>query len=68
MATATANRRNAGGNRGEGQRANAPAARRQDPFTDMVEYVDEYARREPMQVALWCLGIGFVLGWKLKPW
>lgn len=28
----------------------------------------EYARSNPETVALWCVGIGFVLGWKLKPW
>jgi hypothetical protein len=28
----------------------------------------EYARERPEVVALWCLGVGFVLGWKLKPW
>lgn len=27
-----------------------------------------YARERPGVVALWCLGLGFVLGWKLKPW
>ncbi len=35
---------------------------------DLVEYVTEYARENPGTVALWCLGIGFVLGWKMKPW
>lgn len=34
------------------------------PCRDMTEYV----REKPGVVALWCLGIGFVLGWKLKPW
>lgn len=28
----------------------------------------EYARENPESAALWCFGIGFVLGWKLKPW
>ena len=28
----------------------------------------DYARSNPETVALWCVGIGFVLGWKLKPW
>ncbi len=28
----------------------------------------EYARERPEVVALWAFGIGFVLGWKLKPW
>jgi len=38
------------------------------PSHDISEYVREYAREKPEVVALWCLGIGFVLGWKLKPW
>lgn len=28
----------------------------------------EYAKERPEVVALWTFGIGFVLGWKLKPW
>jgi hypothetical protein len=35
---------------------------------DVVDYLKEYAREKPEVVALWCLGIGFILGWKLKPW
>lgn len=35
---------------------------------DLVEYLREYAREKPEVAALWCLGIGFILGWKLKPW
>ena len=35
---------------------------------DLMEYLREYARENPETTALWCLGIGFVLGWKLKPW
>ena len=35
---------------------------------DVAEHFREYAREKPEVVALWCLGIGFVLGWKLKPW
>ena len=31
-------------------------------------HFSEYGRQRPGIVALWCLGIGFVLGWKLKPW
>jgi hypothetical protein len=31
-------------------------------------YLREYAREKPETTALWCLGIGFMLGWKLKPW
>ena len=35
---------------------------------DVVQYLREYARENPETAALWCFGIGFVLGWKLKMW
>jgi hypothetical protein len=35
---------------------------------DVVEYLTEYAKQNPGCAALACLGVGFVLGWKLKPW
>lgn len=35
---------------------------------DAVERAKQYARDEPITFALWAFGIGFVLGWKLKPW
>ncbi len=38
------------------------------PSSDLGEYFRQYARERPEVVALWCFGIGFVLGWKLKPW
>lgn len=38
------------------------------PTEDVVDYVRAYARQQPEKAALWCLGVGFVLGWKLKPW
>jgi hypothetical protein len=38
------------------------------PVDDLIDYLKEYARERPEIVALCCLGIGFVLGWKLKPW
>lgn len=38
------------------------------PTSDMREYFQQYTRERPEVVVLWCLGIGFVLGWKLKPW
>ncbi len=37
-------------------------------YEDLTEYFKCYARERPKTVALICLGIGFVLGWKLKPW
>jgi len=38
------------------------------PAQDVIEYLHNYARERPEAAALWCFGIGFVLGWKLKPW
>jgi hypothetical protein len=38
------------------------------PSEDIVEYLKDYARERPEVAALWCLGIGFIVGWKLKPW
>jgi len=34
----------------------------------ITEIIKEYARERPEVVALWTFGIGFVLGWRLKPW
>lgn len=38
------------------------------PVQEIVEIARDYARTNPEAAALWCFGIGFVLGWKLKPW
>ncbi len=38
------------------------------PADDIVQYLTTYARQKPDVAALWCFGVGFVLGWKLKPW
>jgi hypothetical protein len=35
---------------------------------DALERAKRFARDEPVTFALWTFGIGFVLGWKLKPW
>ena len=35
---------------------------------DVLDQVKTYARENPVAFGLWALGIGFVLGWKLKPW
>ncbi len=36
--------------------------------TEAVDRLKQYARDEPVSFALWAFGIGFVVGWKLKPW
>ena len=33
-----------------------------------MESMENYARAEPWAFAGWAFGIGFILGWKLKPW
>jgi hypothetical protein len=38
------------------------------PAEDLVSHLRQYARQKPDVAALWCFGIGFVLGWKLRPW
>ena len=35
---------------------------------EAYDRLTDYARDRPMEFGLWALGIGFVLGWKLKPW
>ena len=35
---------------------------------DLARCLKRYARENPGTAALCCLGVGFVLGWKLKPW
>src|SRR4051812_42051886 len=35
---------------------------------DVVDSISRYAHEQPVPALLWALGIGFVLGWRLKPW
>jgi hypothetical protein len=72
MATATKNMQKSGDqNRSQGDRSqgnNSPAKQAHHMTQDVMDYLRDYARERPEAAALWCLGIGFVLGWKLKPW
>ena len=54
----------------EEQASKTPSLQHDRPMVthDVVAYLREYARERPDVAAAWCLGIGFVLGWKLKPW
>ena len=38
------------------------------PLDDFVSYLRDYTRERPEVVALTCFCVGFILGWKLKPW
>jgi len=35
---------------------------------DLLTHLKKYASENPAEAALWCFGVGFVLGWRLKPW
>jgi hypothetical protein len=35
---------------------------------DLIAYLGDYARERPDVIALWAFGLGFLLGWRLKPW
>ena len=35
---------------------------------DVLDHLRDYAREHPAAFGLCALGVGFVLGWKLKPW
>jgi hypothetical protein len=37
-------------------------------MNDVCGYLKNYAKERPEVAALWCFGIGFIVGWKLKPW
>ncbi len=39
-----------------------------EPAQDLATYLKAYAKDHPDVAALWCFGIGFIIGWKLKPW
>jgi hypothetical protein len=50
------------------QTSELASAREMCVAEDFMGYLRRYAREKPQSAALICLGIGFVLGWKLKPW
>lgn len=37
------------------------------PGEAVLDFLREYSRERPEVVAMWAFGIGFVLGWKMKP-
>ncbi len=44
------------------------AARDQGVADGLIEKIEDFAREKPLTFGLYAFGIGFVLGWKLKPW
>lgn len=58
-------------NRTARRQAEAVAKHIDDPkqlTNDAIDYMTSYMRENPGYAALACIGVGFVLGWKLKPW
>ena len=47
---------------------NEPTNWAESTIHTLVDCVEDYARAKPLSFALWTFGIGFALGWKLKPW
>lgn len=45
-----------------------PAETLAETTKSAFDHFREYGRERPGVLALWCVGIGFVLGWKLKLW
>jgi hypothetical protein len=37
-----------------------------EPATDLGIQLREYARRKPEVAAMWCFGLGLLVGWKLR--
>jgi len=50
------------------QQTSLQEAMEQGTMQGFAEYARTCVRANPEAAALWCFGIGFVLGWKLKPW
>lgn len=51
-----------------GSRPSQPPAERPSASSAAMRCFRQYAKECPETVTLWALGIGFVIGWKLKPW
>lgn len=45
-----------------------PSSRHQTSGDDLIAKIEDFARNHPLSFGLYALGVGFVLGWKLKPW
>lgn len=50
------------------EKTNLPANALQKECATIVGHLKDYVRENPGNAALWCFGVGFVLGWRLKPW
>lgn len=39
-----------------------------EPAKDLLGLAKEYARDKPEVACAWAFGLGFIVGWKMKPW
>ncbi len=44
------------------------AVREDSNSQNLVDHLTQFCKENPGTAAAWCFGIGFVLGWRLKPW
>jgi ElaB/YqjD/DUF883 family membrane-anchored ribosome-binding protein len=68
MASTTAQNRSERNADGGSGRASQPGSDHLSVLNDLQCYTKQYVQEQPETAALICLGIGFILGWKLKPW
>lgn len=68
MASTETSRKQVSRQRDDGTHSDSTRTGQLRPADDFVDYLTSYARQKPEVAALWCFGVGFVLGWKLKPW
>lgn len=40
----------------------------QSSSQNLIDHLTQFCKENPGTAAAWCFGIGFVLGWRLKPW
>lgn len=45
-----------------------PVSTLEHTVQDALEHLADYARGNPVTFGLCAVGVGFILGWKLKPW
>ena len=64
MTTATSHKNAQAESSGPSQKTDAG----KDITRDIIDHLSEYAKENPGHAALACLAVGFILGWKLKPW
>ena len=65
MSNTTLNETNFVSNRQRSEAGQQPVLR---PGVDALNYMKAYAKAKPDVAALWCFGLGIVVGWKIKPW